>query len=265
MGNDFLKRLLAELSDLNDVPKFQLERAISPLLGIFIKEIIDKIFNTNVSSPFPEFPLKKEKNKQSTNIDWLLFDEQSKTIFFVELKTDTFSYNVNQSKIYKGIKTKINNEGAAFLLTELNTIKVKSNRQEKYAVIIKKFPISEDNLKDYKILKIIYIAPLPPYNPNRYYYDKIILFQDLPNKLTTDFHSEWLQLKEFLEMITTQAYKIKRHIPEKNQEGNIAVFKDLGIYSEDPEEDRKINEKLIKFLESQGYKMPEIKIIKDKD
>jgi len=35
MENDFLSRLLYELVDLDKTPKFQLERAVSPLLGIF--------------------------------------------------------------------------------------------------------------------------------------------------------------------------------------------------------------------------------------
>lgn len=49
------------------------------------------------------------------------------------------------------------------------------------------------------------------------------------------------------------------------QEGNLAVLKDLGIYSDDPEEDKKINEELSKFLESKGYPRPKIKIIKNKE
>jgi len=46
---------------------------------------------------------------------------------------------------------------------------------------------------------------------------------------------------------------------EKLIEGNIAVLVDLGIYSEDPEEDERIKESLRKFLESIGHKVPTFK------
>ena len=42
-------------------------------------------------------------------------------------------------------------------------------------------------------------------------------------------------------------------------ENGIWLFKELGIYDEDPEKDGKINEELIKFLASKGHKRPKIK------
>lgn len=53
---------------------------------------------------------------------------------------------------------------------------------------------------------------------------------------------------------------MKKNKKAIKQEGNLAIFKDLGIYSDDPEEDKKINQALIKFLDSQGYKRPKLKI-----
>lgn len=52
---------------------------------------------------------------------------------------------------------------------------------------------------------------------------------------------------------------MKRNKTDIKQEGNIIVLKDLGIYSEDPEQDKKINEDLRNFLESKGYPRPRIK------
>ena len=43
-------------------------------------------------------------------------------------------------------------------------------------------------------------------------------------------------------------------------EGNEVVFKDLGIYSDDPKEDQMINDTLRKYLKSNGYKMAKIKL-----
>lgn len=265
MENLFLKRLFEELKELNNVPKFQLERAISPLLGIFIKEIINKKFNANVSDPISEFPLKKRGSKQSTNIDWLLFDETSKIIYCVELKTDPYSYSEAQSKIYKAVKKRIEKKDATFLLTGLKIIKGKSSRQDKYDTVISSFPIKKKDLKDFKNFIIVYIAPAPPKIIDKYYYDELLLFRNLRIDINSDFNSEWLQLKHFLANLYPKADKKRKPLPQEQQEGNLAVFKDLGIYSDDPEEDEKINEKLRNFLKSIGYELPEVEIIKDKE
>jgi len=45
--------------------------------------------------------------------------------------------------------------------------------------------------------------------------------------------------------------------PDSGENG-IWLFKDLGIYDEDPEKDKKINDELIKFLESKGYKIAKL-------
>lgn len=37
------------------------------------------------------------------------------------------------------------------------------------------------------------------------------------------------------------------------------LFKELGVYDDDPEKDRKINNGLIKFLKSKGIDLPKIK------
>jgi hypothetical protein len=47
--------------------------------------------------------------------------------------------------------------------------------------------------------------------------------------------------------------------------GNLAVFEDLGIYSTDPKKDKKINNKLIKFLKSLGCTQAKIRIRKNND
>lgn len=57
----------------------------------------------------------------------------------------------------------------------------------------------------------------------------------------------------------------KKSKSQHKEEGNIAIFTSLGIYSEDPKEDENINKRLIKFLKSQGYKMPDVKVINNKN
>ena len=251
MNSSFLPRLFEELTYLNKVPKFQLERAISPLLGIFIIEIINKHLNADTTISLPEFPLKKSGNYQSTNIDWLLVDVTNKTLYCIELKTDFTSFRIKQSDIYKAIKDLVEKDGAAELFSQVNIIRSKSRRKDKYAALQKRIPIELD-FTAFKRFKIVYLVPYKPPKLNADEYDEIILFSDLSENINTPFPEEWTMLREFL-------IDLKKNIkiPQHQQEGNIAVFKDLGIYSDNPEEDEIINQDLIKFLDSQGYKRPE--------
>ena len=98
MGTTFIEEYLHTLFVYNQVPKLQIERAISPLLSIYIEELVKQHLK-NTSSPAynleliaPEFPLKK-KNNQSTNIDWLLIDKNNLVLYLIELKTAGSSYN----------------------------------------------------------------------------------------------------------------------------------------------------------------------------
>jgi len=47
--------------------------------------------------------------------------------------------------------------------------------------------------------------------------------------------------------------------PQDIGENGIWLFKELGIYDEDPEKDKKIIDGLIKFLDSKGYKIAKLK------
>lgn len=257
MQNKFLSQLINEFEMLNKVPKFQLERAVSPLLGIFINGIINKHLNAHTTVSLPEFPLKKSGNYQSTNIDWLLIDDSNKTLYFIELKTDVTSFRKNQCGLYNKVKDLVERESAAVLFSELNKIKGKSRRGDKYSALQKRIPVGLD-FTEFKSFKIVYLVPDRPHKLMDKEYDEIILFSDLREDINTPFPEEWIMLREFL-------IDLKKNIkiPQHQQEGNIAVFKDLGIYSDDPEEDEKINQDLIKFLDSQGYKMPKPIIKKD--
>ena len=97
MQTEFLKIYLNKLLELYSYPKVQIERAISPLLSIFIIDILNHFLKTNIKFYLPEFPLKKENN-QSTNIDWLLIDEENKKLYFIEFKTTSDSFDIVRSE-----------------------------------------------------------------------------------------------------------------------------------------------------------------------
>lgn len=196
MKNEFLNKLLLEFEELNKVPKFQIERAISPLLGIFIIDIINKVFNANCSIAIPEFPIKKPIGNQSTNIDWLLIDKEAEKIFLIELKTGKYSFDEEQLKIYLKIKNELPGS-ISLLFSNVEKIKDFSNRPDKYETLINYLEDELGLIRSFEKLDIVYI--IPSSLENKLSQDiKRITFQNLPDITPLDFTTEWQQLKKFL-------------------------------------------------------------------
>jgi len=79
----FFQELLEHIISLRDVPKVQLERVIGPVIGFFIEDIASALLDGDeIVNLGAEFPLKKAKNLQSTNIDWLLFNKSRDGLVF---------------------------------------------------------------------------------------------------------------------------------------------------------------------------------------
>jgi len=109
----FFEDLLTHIMHGVNTPKFQVERAIGPILGFFLPKAISELLNSerhahrkgripsNVVTLAAEFPLKKpEPSKQSTNIDWLMYDTANKELLLVELKTEFASFQGGQLDRY---------------------------------------------------------------------------------------------------------------------------------------------------------------------
>ncbi|NCT66658.1 MAG: hypothetical protein GXC76_03330 [Rhodanobacteraceae bacterium] len=102
-GNDeaFWSALLAKLIDKGRrIPKFQVERAVGPILGFFLDQAISHLLGSKVVTLAAEFPLKKPGNRQSTNIDWLMYDQQKGELVLLELKTEPGSFRSEQFDTY---------------------------------------------------------------------------------------------------------------------------------------------------------------------
>lgn len=198
MNKNFFDVYLNKLEELYSYPKVQIERAISPLLSIFITDIINHFLKTNIKFYLPEFPLKKENN-QSTNIDWLLVDEENKKLYFIEFKTTSDSFIAKQLKIYDKIISRINEGSALFLYEDLKQIQRKSKKKEKYSSVLNKFNNENNQFGNIRDAEIIYFAPLKL--KAKLQVDtsiKIIAFSDLPENLSTDYPLEWKKIREFL-------------------------------------------------------------------
>ena len=217
MPKPFLEYLLENINDSRNIPKAQVERAISPFLDIFIEEIIssalkhDEECSGNIIKICPEFPLKKSGDtKQSTNIDWLMCNPEKKQILLVELKTSdssvesSFKRRSNQDKsqydIYQSVKDRIITYGGVFLIDELDEIRDSSSRREKlkYNHIIEVVNKYADLISSCFSAEIVYIVPKTSVNKAMNYVEKGMTFSDIPREVPGRYENEWRIIRKYL-------------------------------------------------------------------
>lgn len=200
MENIFFKEYLSNLKDYNRIPKLQIERAISPLLSIFIEALITEFLRNDdalcgdIEMILPEFPLKKENN-QSTNIDWLLINKEKGLLLFIELKTASSSFKPDQLKTYRVIEKNIQDRNASFLYEDVKQIRDHSNERGKYDYILDKLKPFQDNFRKINRSSVIYIVPTKI--KDNISDAQVLSFSALPEKLDHPYENEWKQLREF--------------------------------------------------------------------
>ena len=126
--------VVARLQRNRHFPKYQLERSIDGFLSLFIEEYLSLLYHADVQYVAAEFPIKKEGNNQSTNVDYVLFRRgDSPAWIFVELKTDEYSVREDQLAAYNTFKdVKMRN-----LLRRIQeNILPKSRQKKKYQYLI---------------------------------------------------------------------------------------------------------------------------------
>ncbi len=148
MGNmsqiKFTEELFRLLSDNKKFPAYQAERRIDIFINFFLVEILENYYQgSKVSYVAPEFPLKKDKGNQSTNVDYLCVKEENekKKILFVELKTDVDSFDAKQCGIYLDYKTGTNGKTWITCLADLGEIAMSKgmlfDKRKKYYHLLK--------------------------------------------------------------------------------------------------------------------------------
>jgi len=94
-----------EISNLSWNPMLQIERAIGPILGIFIDQVLTETFHDdpefcgNIETICPEFPLKQLDTKYylMDSVDWLMYNKDRNHLILFELKTSKNSYSLQQN------------------------------------------------------------------------------------------------------------------------------------------------------------------------
>ena len=196
--NIFVKELCEKILEYRNIPKIQVERMVGPILSMFIEDILaeafknDKELSGKLEILSPEWPLKKGKNNQSTNIDWLLINRKRNMLFFVELKTAVSSHNSEQLELYLRKKEKISNDNAEFLYTDIVKIAGATKERDKYDYLLKNINDKNFAFKKCKDSAIIYLVPEPlKRNLEGKSIDHILSFKDLPERIPGIFGESW--------------------------------------------------------------------------
>lgn len=225
---NFIEALMEEIvTKGRKTPKVQVERYISPILSMFLEEILHKKYDKNYELIMPEFPIRKgtvnigldDKSNQSTNIDYLLYNKTDDMFTFVELKTDASSYKPSQLEIYQNLKKicKSYQEagGATFgqlLYEDLVKIKEATTHKHKYEYLLGEWDTKYDEVNQ---MEIIYLVPKATNlkieeevkkNENKAYIsqENILYFEDLAEDINHTFKSEWKTIINYMHKLDSK-------------------------------------------------------------
>jgi len=205
MSELFIKTLMDNLIEATMIPKVQVERVVEPILSVFLEDVLTETLKSDtdlsglIKMICQEFPLKKAENNQSTNIDWLMYNTQRKQLLFVELKTSDTSINSSQNEIYQSVTNDIQNKSGAFLISDLEKLRVASRESGKYQFILeKKVSRFKQEISICRSAKIIYIVPKCIEHKTKKHADKVLSFGGLSKSVPGQFSKEWRIIHEYL-------------------------------------------------------------------
>jgi hypothetical protein len=168
--NEFLiDQLMKQIKDDYQTLKYQAEVSINTLLSIFIEALLNQYLYNNrelVEKGIligKEFRFKKISSNQSENIDFLFGTRN--TLYFIELKTASSSYDAEQFYNYNKLAREIEEkQDATFLIKNYETIEGADKKSKKkydwqFRNKIKPSIKNINRLDDIKSIKIVYIAP----------------------------------------------------------------------------------------------------------
>lgn len=214
MNKGFLSHLMAHLLEGSQIPKVQVERSIGPVLGFFLAEVLtatlkdDGALSGRYRMLCPEFPLAKGNSLQSTNIDFLLYNEDRQALVFLELKTAGSSFSPDQAVIYLENKLKVLDHSAAYLVHDLERIKASSSEPQKYAAVQQmletRFPGGMGAMAQCRELYVIYLVPAQLKERDGHLLkrvDKALSFGELAMDIDGPFAEEWATIGQTLQQL----------------------------------------------------------------
>lgn len=214
MNKGFLSHLMAHLLEGSQIPKVQVERSVGPVLGFFLAEVLtatlkdDGALSGRYRMLCPEFPLAKGNSLQSTNIDFLLYNEDRQALVFLELKTAVSSFLPAQAVTYLENKFKVQAQSAAYLVSDLERIKISSSEPQKYAAVQQmletRFPGGMGAMAQCRELYVIYLVPAQLKERDGHLLkrvDKALSFGELAMDIDGPFAEEWATIGQTLQQL----------------------------------------------------------------
>ena len=136
------QKYLAMVDKYRLFPKFQLERHVDTIFGIYLPEILDTHFkeknNFSSAAIIPEFPISKKilldeySKDDARSIDFLVLSDNDDEAIFVEIKTDMRSRNDKQEGDYSKLLNVKFDEVVKKLIKTIQSSKYKT----KYVMLI---------------------------------------------------------------------------------------------------------------------------------
>lgn len=230
----FIHQLMVHILEGNQIPKVQLERVVGPILGFFLAEVLtttlqkDEGFSGQYRMLCPEFPLLKPVGRQSSNIDWLLYNETRQELVFLELKTASGSFCAKQAVTYLEKRLQVLDQGAGFLAEDLKKIEKASLAADKYAFVQKmlaeRFPGGLEALKACRKAQVMYLVPATALQQEACHFnrmDKVLTFSELADQIDDPFASEWYTICHALRQLDGGSQPIPpKAAPENYQAHN---------------------------------------------
>ena len=228
MEASFVAHMMAHIMEGLMIPKVQIERAVGPILGIFLEAVLTEALKDDpeLSGPLrmvcAEFPLRKPHNLQSTNVDWLLYNPERSQLVFVELKTSDTSVDEEQAAVYQAKKDMVRQEGGAFLIEDLKQLRDISSERGKYDYVLenKVLPLEEE-VSDCTDARVIYLVPEPARAKVEKRADKVLSFSMLPESIAGPFALEWSVIRSALCLCDSSSKKSRNQksgLDSTNQE-----------------------------------------------
>ena len=160
MTNSTIDDVFDRLDQWRHLPKYQLERRADIYFAVFLPVVLLARFKCEFNSiVIPEFPLKKDGNYQSTNVDYLALTVNYEGACLVELKTDMNSLERAQALRLKHAAGK----GMSTLLSELDSVAEESKAKGKYSQLKKLLSeLGVSRIKANVEIQSLYILPRKP-------------------------------------------------------------------------------------------------------
>jgi len=187
------------------IPKVQIERAVGPILSMYLEDVLTETLQTNsefsgkIFMICQEFPLKKESNWQSTNIDYLLYNSDRKQLIFLELKTSDTSVNHEQNRIYREKQEEVRRKGGEFLIEDIEQMRDRSVEHGKYQYLLEEKILQfKSEITRCSDAIIIFLVPESAKNRVKDDADMVLSFSMLAERIRGPFAEEWSVIRKHL-------------------------------------------------------------------